>query len=159
MGRLDCILTFLIFNWKCVFLTVTTSSTKLQPNTTMSEQCVIAVAICQVKCRSGFMTDNNDCTFCTCKSEIAKTCKYTLIMWLLFTWIDWLVLNANFSSNSTISWLVFFFYLFSKKGNGKNKYYIRHSNRPTCHGSDQYLQLIPHLPTNHFVYPLKKIIQ
>lgn len=52
---------------------VTTSSTKLQPNTTMSEHCVIAVAICQVKCKSGFMTDNNDCTFCTCKSEIEKT--------------------------------------------------------------------------------------
>lgn len=41
-------------------------------NDTMSEQCVIATAICQVKCQGGFMTDRNDCTFCTCKGEIEK---------------------------------------------------------------------------------------
>ncbi|XP_071139436.1 antistasin-like isoform X2 [Mytilus edulis] len=37
---------------------------------TMSEKCVIAIAICQVKCKKGFMTDKNDCTFCTCKEDI-----------------------------------------------------------------------------------------
>ncbi|XP_052085231.1 uncharacterized protein LOC127722398 isoform X2 [Mytilus californianus] len=37
---------------------------------TMSEKCVIAIAICQVKCKKGFMTDKNDCTFCTCKADI-----------------------------------------------------------------------------------------
>ena len=126
----------------------------------MSEHCVIAVAICQVRCRSGFMTDNNDCTFCTCKSEIEKTCKYTLIMWLLFKIVGVFYLLGWLVGVQLFHDLWSFFCIFSpKKGNGENKYYIRHSNRPTCHGSDQYLQLISHLPTNHFVYPLKKIIQ
>jgi hypothetical protein len=66
------------------------------------------------------MTDNNDCTFCTCKSEIEKTCKYTLIMWLLFK-----IVGVFYLLGWLVGWLVgvqlfhdlwsFFLYLFTKK--------------------------------------------
>ena len=47
------------------------------------------------------MTDNNDCTFCTCKSEIEKTCKYTLIMWLLFK-----IVGVFYLLGWLVGWLV-----------------------------------------------------
>lgn len=56
----------------------TTVATLKTTNNPLSEQCTIAIAICQVKCRTGFMTDPNDCTFCRCKAEIETACKLIL---------------------------------------------------------------------------------
>ncbi|KAK3095197.1 hypothetical protein FSP39_011362 [Pinctada imbricata] len=38
----------------------------------MKNECTIALAICSLKCKHGFMADTEDCKFCICKDEIYR---------------------------------------------------------------------------------------